>query len=132
MPIYHIHNLGMFPVQTYVMTSTTDGMFVFPGGVFDDFMNTSSTIIEFTGTNTATLPLKPGNLYKPYQNVVLSGTGQKNMSAEHMKILGDLTISPGTVLSNSLYNKELHILGDWIETTHQPPVDLSPVPQSIF
>jgi len=110
------HNLGhVSGTGRLVMTSTTDGMFVFPGGVFDDFMNTSSTIIEFTGTNTATLPLKPGNLYKPYQNVVLSGTGQKNMSAEHMKILGDLTISPGTVLSNSLYNKELHILGDWID-----------------
>lgn len=108
------HNLGtVFGTGKINITSTPEGFFVFPGGYFDEFFATPGTTLEFMGTNTASLPLKPGNIYKPYQNVIFSGIGQKNMSAENMKVLGNLTISNGTVLSNTLHNKNLYLLGDW-------------------
>lgn len=108
------HNLGtVFGTGKIDVTSTVDGFFVFPGGYFDEFFATPGTTVEFKGNNTASLPLKPGNIYKPYQNVIFSGTGQKNMSAENMKVLGNLTIRNGTVLSNTLHNKSLYLLGNW-------------------
>lgn len=109
------HDLGtVFGTGKIEITSTNDGFFVFPGGSFDEFLETPGTIVEFKGTNTASLPPKPGNIYKPFQNVVFSGTGQKNMSSESMRILGNLTISSDTKLNNSLYNKSLYVSGSWI------------------
>lgn len=110
------HNLGhVNGPGTLVLTATTDGMFVFPGGEYDGFMANSLSTVEFTGSSDGTLPLKPGNEYKPYQNVILSGTGIKYMSAENLKIMGDLTIRSVTYLNNTLYNKNLTLLGDWTD-----------------
>ena len=61
------------------------------------------------------LPLKPGNIYKPYQNLILTGSGIKYMSAEDLKILGNLTINNLATLNNALYNKHLYILGNWTD-----------------
>jgi len=110
------HSLGhVFGTGKIDITSTAGGIFVFPGGEFDSFFDTPGTFLEFKGTSNATLPLKPGNVYKPYQNVIFSGTGIKYMSAENMKILSNMTIRSGTVLSNSLYNKTLYLLGNWTD-----------------
>ncbi|MDY0347585.1 MAG: PKD domain-containing protein [Tenuifilaceae bacterium] len=109
------HDLGtVFGTGKIEITSTNDGFFVFPGGSFDEFLETPGTTVEFKGDNTASLPPKPGNIYKPFQNVIFSGTGQKNMSSESMRVLGNLTISNGTKLNNSLYNKSLYVSGSWI------------------
>ncbi len=96
------------------LASTSDGFFVFPGGDYDQFFENESTIVEFKGENTATLPLKPGNYYKPFQNVLFSGSGIKNMSADNMKVLGSLRILNGTTLSNTLHNKNIFLSGDWL------------------
>ena len=109
------HNLGtVYGTGKICITSTTDGFYVFPGGYFDEFFETTGTILEFTGDNTATLPLKPGNFYKPYQNVIFSGSGEKRMSADNMRVLGNMTISDGTTLRNTLHNRNIFIQGDWI------------------
>ena len=98
------------------ITSTNAGFFVFPGGNYDVFMATTGSTIEFMGNNDASLPLKPGNNYKPYQNVIFSGTGKKLISAEDLKVLNNLTIKDaGSVLSNELYNRKITILGSWID-----------------
>ncbi len=98
------------------LTSTAEGLFVFPGGDFNDFVNTSGSTVNFFGNNEATLPAKPGNIYKPYQNVIFSGNGKKNISAEELKLLGNLTIQDaGTVLSNSMYGKRVFIAGNWTD-----------------
>ena len=68
-------------------------MFVFPGGNYDRFMASSGTTVELYGSIDAQMPLKPGNLAKPYQNLILTGAGIKYMSAEVLKILGNLTIN---------------------------------------
>ena len=110
------HSLGhVFGTGKITITSTPAGMFVFPGGDFDEFFETAGTTVEFTGTNTATLPLKPGNIYKPYQNVILSGSGRKDISFENLKIFGNITIQPTTVLYNGTYNKDIYVLGNWTD-----------------
>jgi hypothetical protein len=110
------HNLGHVQGGGLLrITSTAGGMFVFPGGVYDSFFDNPSSTLEFTGNNTASLPLKPGNFYKPFQNVIFSGTGRKEMSAENMRVNGNLTIANGTVLSNTRYNKDIYISGNWAD-----------------
>lgn len=115
------HNLGYVIDTTHAGTgrlmlqATTAGMFLFPGGNYDRFMASTGTTVELYGATNATLPLKPGNIYKPYQNLDLTGTGIKYMSAENLKISGNLTINDGAKLNNTLFNKELHILGNWLD-----------------
>ncbi len=109
------HNLGtVYGTGKIKLESTNDNSFVFPGGAYDNFFATPGTIVEFTGSNSATLPVKPGNVYKPYNNVILSGTGEKIISADNIKINGSLTITNGTKLNNSQYNKDIYILGNWV------------------
>jgi hypothetical protein len=117
------HNLGHIKgggtLQITSTTPSTDGVFVFPGGEFDDFMNNSSSTIELTN-NTATpayLPLKPGNDYKPYQHVIFSGSGIKYVSADDLKVLGNLIIRGGGTLDDTKYNKNITIIGNWIDST---------------
>jgi len=116
------HNLGFIKGGgTIRLTSTTPGtygVFVFPGGDYTDFMNNSSSTIDFNNNSAiaAFLPLKPGNDYKPYQNVVFSGSGIKYISAENIKVLGNLTIQGGT-LDNTRFNRTVTILGNWTDNT---------------
>lgn len=110
------HNIGhVVGNGKLVLTSTSGGIFVFPGGNFDVFASTAGSTIEFKGDNEATLPLKPGNNYKPYQNVIFSGLGKKLITAEDLKVLGDLTISSGATLSNELFNRTVTALGNWTD-----------------
>lgn len=117
------HNLGFIKGGgTIKITSTTPGtygVFVFPGGDYDEFMANTSSTIELHNNNTtvpAYLPLKPGNDYKPYQNVIFSGAGIKYISAENIKVLGNLTIQGGT-LDNTKFNKTVTVNGNWIDNT---------------
>ena len=110
------HSLGHISGPgTLKLTSTSDGMFVLPGGEYNTFMANTASTIQFAGNNTATLPLKPGNIYKPYQNVLFTGTGMKEVSAENIKVNGNLTISSGTVLSDALFNMNVYVLGNWVD-----------------
>jgi hypothetical protein len=114
------HNLGHISGGgTLHITSTvpgTYGVFVFPGGEYDDFMNNAASTINFynNSATAAFLPLKPGNDYKPYQNVIFSGNGIKYVSAENLRVLGNLTIDGGT-LDNSNFNRTITILGNWTD-----------------
>ena len=110
------HNIGSVSGSgTIRLLGSGDHMFVFPGGSYDAFLATPGTIVEYYGSDYATMPLTPGNLDKPYQNVVISGTGIKYISAVGVKILGNLTISNGSKLNNTLYNKDIVLLGNWID-----------------
>jgi hypothetical protein len=113
------HNLGyiMDTLHTgtgkMMLKNTSAGMYIFPGGNYDAFMASPGTTVELYGTTNSSLPLKPGNIYKPYQNLVLTGSGIKYMSAENLKILGNLTFNNGARLNNTSYNTNLYILGNW-------------------
>ena len=115
------HNLG-YIIDTLhagtgkmMLQATSAGMYLFPGANYDAFMASPGTTVELYGTTNASLPLKPGNIYKPYQNLILTGSGIKYMSAENLKIIGNLTINNLATLNNTLYNKNLYILGNWTD-----------------
>ena len=120
------HNLGYLTDTLHLGTgllrlqSTVPGIFLFPGGNYNQFMASPHTTVELYGSNNATMSLKPGNVYKPYQNLLLTGTGIKYMSAENLKVLGDLTISNASQLNNTLFNKDVFILGNWIDLNTSP------------
>ncbi len=115
------HNLGYIIDTLHAGTgkmmiqSTASGMFLFPGGNYDPFLASPGTTVELYGATNATLPLKPGNIYKPYQNLILTGTGIKYMSADNLKIVGDITINNGARLDNSLFNNNLYLLRNWTD-----------------
>lgn len=117
-------NLGFITGTGKVkLKGTPSGSYVFPGGNYDAFMAdaTGQSSVEFYGTIPATLPLKPGNIYKPFQNVIFSDAGIKYMSAENMKVLKDLTINNGALLNNTLQNKNIYILGNWQDNNTVSP-----------
>ncbi|MGC8825149.1 MAG: hypothetical protein ACP5PZ_11255 [Bacteroidales bacterium] len=108
------HNLGHISGGgRLTVDATNDGVFVLPGGNYDDFLANVSSTIELGGNVDATMPLKPGNYYKPYNHLELTGTGRKYISAENIRIRGNLSIANGTVLDNSLYDKNMSIYGAW-------------------
>jgi hypothetical protein len=110
------HSLGLISGSGKMrLQSTNSGMFVFPGGDYDSFMETSNSIVEFYGTVNATLPLKPGNIYKPYQNVIFTNSGVKYISADNLKILSNLTLNNAATLNNTLYNMTVDISGNWVD-----------------
>ncbi len=111
------HNLGVIGGSGLLkVTSTTNGIFVMPGGDYDDFLSDQASTIELFGNNQAVLPSKPGNIYKPFRNLVLSGTGKKMIPADDLKVLGNLTIGDiSTVLSNELSNRRLYVSGNWTD-----------------
>jgi len=110
------HNLGEVSGSGKIkLLSTTDGMFVFPAGSYDNFFADAASTVEFYGNTNGTLPLDVGDIIKPYQQVIFSGNGIKYISAVDMKIIGNVTIMTGSKLDNSLYNKDLYILGNWID-----------------
>ncbi len=120
------HNLGYITDTIHTGTgllrlqATVPGIFLFPGGNYDRFMASPHTTVELYGSNNATMSLKPGNIYKPYQNLLLSGTGIKYMSADNLKVLGNLTISNTSQLNNTLFNKDVFIWGNWIDMNSSP------------
>ena len=98
------------------MDATSSHDFMFPAGDFSEFLNTSTSIIEFGGDNYGTLPTSPGSPSHPLQNVILSGTGIKYLpSGTAEQINGSLTIENSTTLNNSKNNLNIIIKGDWID-----------------
>ncbi|MBN2666834.1 MAG: hypothetical protein JXR67_10005, partial [Bacteroidales bacterium] len=111
------HSLGLVSGNGLLkITSTASGIFVVPGGDYDEFLEDQNSTIELFGDNQAVIPSKPGNIYKPFRNLVLSGTGKKVIPADDIKVLGNLTISDAsTVLSSELSNRTLYVAGNWTD-----------------
>ncbi len=110
------HNIGQVSGGGKIrLLNTSSGMFVFPAGTYDAFLANPAGTIEFYGSTNGTLPLDPGNATKPYQNVLFSGTGIKYISSVDMVVNGNLTLSNGSKLDNTLYNRNVIILGNWTD-----------------
>jgi Domain of unknown function DUF11 len=108
------HSLGQVSGSGKIkILSTSDGMFVFPAGSYDSLFANPVSTVEFYGNTNGTLPLDVGSITKPYQNVIFSGTGIKYISSVDMEVKGNLTFVAGSQLNNSLYNKDMYILGNW-------------------
>ncbi|HUI30215.1 MAG TPA: T9SS type A sorting domain-containing protein [Candidatus Acidoferrales bacterium] len=111
-----LNNIGQVSGSGKIkISSTASGYFAFPGGVYDGFFSNSASTVEFYGTINGRLPLDPGNTTKPYQNVIFSGTSIKYISSVDTKVIGNLTIQNGSKLDNTQYNKDIYILGNWVD-----------------
>jgi hypothetical protein len=109
------HSLGSVSGGGKLRLSASGASFVFPGGTYDAFLANSTSIVEYYGNTNSTMPLTPGDINKPYQHVLFSGTGIKYVSAVNIKINSTLTISDGSKLDNTLNNTELILLGNWVD-----------------
>ena len=77
------HSLGNISGDGLIrVSSTASGIFVIPGGDYDEFLSSQNSTIELFGNNQAVIPSKPGNIYKPFSNLILSGTGRKIIPAD--------------------------------------------------
>jgi fibronectin-binding autotransporter adhesin len=110
------HNIGQVSGDGKIMiSSTSSGYFAFPGGTYDGFFANPASTVEFYGSINGRLPLDPGNTAKPYQNVIFSGTSTKYISSVDIKVDGNLTIQSGSKLDNTQYDKDVYILGNWMD-----------------
>ena len=101
------HNLGHVSGSgTMAFTATGGGSFVFPGGDYSDFMNTTGSTVEYSGAGTL-----PSGI-TTYQNVTFLGNNTKKIPAIDILIKGNLRIESGA-LSNADFNRTLRIEGDW-------------------
>ena len=110
------HNIGQVSGNGRIkISSTASGYFAFPGGTYDAFFANPASTVEFYGSTNGRLPLDPGNTTKPYQNVIFSGSSVKYISSIDTKVVGNLTIQTGSTLDNTQYNKNIYILGNWVD-----------------
>jgi hypothetical protein len=111
------HSIGQVSgIGKIRISSTSSGYFAFPGGTYDAFFANPASTVEFYGKTSGRLPLDPGNTTKPYQNVIFSDTSTKYISSVDTKVLGKLIIRKGSILDNTQYNKNIYVLGNWIDS----------------
>jgi hypothetical protein len=92
-----------------IMNNTTAGQFVFPGGDYSEFMNTSGSTIEYYGTvGPVTSSISP--IIRTYQNLEFTGPGNKNMSC--VDILVRVTVDTGSQLINTEYDRDIVLWGN--------------------
>ncbi len=93
------------------------GAFVFPGGDFTPFMNTSGSTVEYSSTGGVTI----SPVISIYQNLYLSGGGIKSLANVDLLIQGNLTLaSTCGQFTNAGYNKNIIIYKDWLNNTTTP------------
>jgi gliding motility-associated-like protein len=94
-----------------IMSNTTAGQFVFPGGDYSGFMNTTGSTIEYYGA-TGPLASSISPTVKIYQNLEFTGPINKNMSCVDILVMGNLLITESQLINTS-YNREITLWGDW-------------------
>ena len=104
------HNLGAVTgIGTLRMTPTGSSQFIFPGGNFSSFVNSTGGTVQYNSTSTATLPSQA-----TYNNLLFTGTGTKEMSTNDILINGNLTVSAG-VFAN-VTNRNINLRGNLINS----------------
>ncbi len=94
------------------MSNTGFGQFVFPGGDFTDFMNTTGSTIEYNGASGVLSNISP--IIRTYQNLEFTGPISKTMSSMNILVKGSLLISESQLI-NSVYNKNITVWGNWTD-----------------
>ena len=102
------HNFGHVKGGGTIKIAATDkGSFIFPGGFYDELMNTAESTIEYSGTGTL-----PSSITS-YQNITFTGEGSfKYIPSIDILVRGNLLIGEG-YLDNTNYNRNITILGNW-------------------
>ncbi|MBN1789488.1 MAG: hypothetical protein JW830_03250, partial [Bacteroidales bacterium] len=94
-----------------IMSNTTAGQFVFPGGDYADFMNTVGSTIEYNGSTGGVISsISP--ILKTYQNLEFTGPVSKYLSSMNILVKGNFLIT-GSQLLNDVYHKNITLFGNW-------------------
>lgn len=102
------HNFGnVSGTGTIRITPTAGNEFIFPGGNYSNFVNSSGGTFEFNSGTAANLPTQ-----STYNNIRFSGAGQKILPNVNLLINGNWTIITGGVQNTN--NKDITILRNWI------------------
>lgn len=96
-----------------IVNNTLMGQFVFPGGDFTDFMNTTGSTVEYNGSVGSHLSVISSTYYI-YQNLEFTGPISKSLSNVNLLIKGNLLIT-GSQVNNTLYNKNITLMGNWTD-----------------
>jgi gliding motility-associated-like protein len=108
------HSLGHVSGNGRIIVNNTPmGQFVFPGGDFTDFMNTTGSTVEYNGSVGSHLSVISSTYYI-YQNLEFTGPISKSLSNVNLLIKGNLLIT-GSEVNNTLYNKNITLLGNWTD-----------------
>jgi hypothetical protein len=101
------HNLGFIKGDgTFKIEASPSEYFVFPGGDFTEFMNTTGSTIEFSGTGT--MPET-----RVYQNITFTGGGNIKLANNGFTALGNVLITGNTTLDNAGFYREIFVKKDW-------------------
>jgi hypothetical protein len=94
------------------------GAFVIPGGNLLPFINTNGSTIEYNSTGGVTI----SPLLTTYQNLELSGNGNKSLANVDLVVLGNLTVAlSGTgQFTNAGFNRNITIYKDWLNNSTLP------------
>jgi gliding motility-associated-like protein len=110
------HNFGHVSGSGRIIMSNTDaGQFVFPGGEYVAFMNTTGSTIEYNGSNPISPLASISPIIKDYQNLEFTGIYSKYMSSMNIVVNGNMLITQSQLLNN-VYNKTITIKGNWTDT----------------
>ena len=108
------HSFGHFNGQGRVIIwDSPAGQYVFPGGDFTGFMNTTGSTVEYYG-GTGTLISSISSTIRTYQNLEFKGPFSKYMAAVNITVRGNFLIADSK-LDNSVYNKNISISGNWVD-----------------
>lgn len=108
------HNLGVvLGGGRVIIHNSSSDQFVFPGGIFNSFMNTTGSTVEYYG-GLATSPASISPTIKIYQNLEFTGPKPKYLASVDLLIKGNLLIT-GSQVDNSYYNRKLTLYGNWTD-----------------
>ncbi len=108
------HSLGHVSGNGRIIVNNTSmGQFVFPGGDFNEFMNTTGSTVEYNGSVDSCLSVISSTYYI-YQNLEFTGSISKSLSNVNLLVRGNLLIT-GSQVNNTLYNKNITLLGNWTD-----------------
>lgn len=103
----HISGGGTMAITSNTSNSAEGGYFKFPGGDASQFMNTSGSLVRYTGNGVL-----PANI-KNYMNVEFCGSGtKKHIPASDMFVYENLRITDGQLLAYP-ERKTIEIHGNW-------------------
>ncbi len=108
------HNFGVVSGTGIVrITPTASNTLLFPGGDFSTFTSSIGGTFEYASSSNASMPTQA-----VYNNLLFTGSGQKNLPNQDILVNGNLTISAGSLYNAN--NKTISLKGNWINQMGLP------------
>ena len=108
------HNFGVVSGTGIVrITPTASNTLLFPGGDFSTFTSSIGGTFEYASSSNASMPTQA-----VYNNLLFTGSGQKNLPNQDILVNGNLTILAGSLYNAN--NKTISLKGNWINQMGLP------------